>query len=47
MPRNETTKTPLTPAYRARAGYDQAILTLTDSATKRWRDLLARRARHA
>lgn len=29
---------PKTPAYRKRSGYDQAIVTLTDAATKRRRD---------
>ena len=27
-----------TPSYRKRSGYDQAIVTLTDSVTKRCRD---------
>lgn len=38
MPRHTTAKTLRTPAYHARAGYDQVIVTLTDSATKRRRD---------
>ncbi len=29
---------PKTPSYRKRSGYDQAIVTLTDSVTKRRRD---------
>ncbi|MCE7967886.1 MAG: hypothetical protein DYG94_03965 [Leptolyngbya sp. PLA3] len=38
MPRNPTPKPFKTPAYWARSVYDQAIVTLTDSATKRRRD---------
>ena len=38
MARNTSPKLPKTPAYRTRAGYNQAIVTLTDSATKRRRD---------
>jgi integrase len=38
MPKSRPQKSPKVPAYRQRSGYDQAIVTLTDAATKRRRD---------
>ncbi len=38
MARRRSPRPPRTPAYRARSGSGQAIVTLTDSATKRRRD---------